>query len=84
MLAYELPASEERLLLHSDVVKNLRRNRQLGPRSREAGGQLFAVFSEAGIEIRSATGLRTGDKRGRFSFLPSRLQEQQEISRLFN
>jgi integrative and conjugative element protein (TIGR02256 family) len=46
---------------------------------REAGGQLFARVRNNDWEIVSATGPRSRDRRGRFSFRPHRGSEQEEI-----
>jgi integrative and conjugative element protein (TIGR02256 family) len=46
---------------------------------REAGGQLFGKSKPGHWVIEDATGPRKEDRRGRFSFLPSRTVEQREI-----
>ena len=46
---------------------------------REAGGQLFARVRDGDWEIVTATGPRSRDRRGRFSFWPHRASEQEEI-----
>ncbi len=46
---------------------------------REAGGQLFAQVRDNNWEIATATGPRSRDRRGRFSFWPHRASEQEEI-----
>jgi integrative and conjugative element protein (TIGR02256 family) len=46
---------------------------------REAGGQLFARVRDNDWEIVTATGPRSRDRRGRFSFRPHRASEQEEI-----
>jgi integrative and conjugative element protein (TIGR02256 family) len=46
---------------------------------REAGGQLFARVRDDDWEIVAATGPRSRDCRGRFSFWPHRASEQEEI-----
>ncbi|WP_170149468.1 Mov34/MPN/PAD-1 family protein [Rhodoplanes roseus] len=46
---------------------------------REAGGQLFARVRADEWEIVAATGPRSRDRRGRFSFRPHRASEQEEI-----
>lgn len=48
---------------------------------REAGGQLFARVRGYDWEIAVATGPRSRDRRGRFSFRPHRASEQEEIFR---
>jgi integrative and conjugative element protein (TIGR02256 family) len=54
-------------------------HRQLRFYQREAGGQLFARVRDNDWEIVAATGPRSKDRRGRFSFLPHRKSEQTEI-----
>jgi integrative and conjugative element protein (TIGR02256 family) len=46
---------------------------------REAGGQLFARVRDNDWKIVTATGPRSRDRRGRFSFWPHRASEQEEI-----
>ncbi len=57
--------------------------RQNGCFSREAGGQMFARLSLGKWRIEVATGLRRGDRRGRFHFWPNRKAEQAEINAYF-
>lgn len=66
-----------------EVLEIFEAHKQLSTRSLESGGQLFARFSDSEIVISKATGLREGDKRGRFSFWPNRRKEQDEITNLF-
>jgi integrative and conjugative element protein (TIGR02256 family) len=54
-------------------------HRQLRFYQREAGGQLFARIRDDDWEIVAATGPRSKDRRGRFSFWPHRASEQEEI-----
>jgi integrative and conjugative element protein (TIGR02256 family) len=54
-------------------------NRQMRFYQREAGGQLFARVRGDDWEIVTATGPRSRDRRGRFSFWPHRASEQKEI-----
>lgn len=51
--------------------------------SKEAGGQLFANVQDDLWEIVLATGPRSTDRRGRFSFWPDRRREQLEIEQYF-
>lgn len=48
----------------------------------EAGGQLFARFSDAEIRVERATGPRISDRRSRFGYVPDRKREQEEIDAL--
>ena len=50
--------------------------------SAEAGGQLFARFSDAEIRVERATGPRISDRRSRFGYVPDRRREQEEIDAL--
>lgn len=54
-------------------------HRQMRFYQREAGGQLFARVQGDDWEIVTATGLRSRDRRSRFSFRPHRASEQEEI-----
>jgi integrative and conjugative element protein (TIGR02256 family) len=51
-------------------------------RSLEAGGQLFATFTEDVVEISIATGPRALDRRSRHLYLPDRPSEQMEIDEM--
>ena len=79
MLVFDLGASAQRLILESLVVEHLEIHRQLTPQHREAGGQLFATFSDGATIIKEATGPRRTDHRRRTSYRPDRKAEQQEI-----
>jgi integrative and conjugative element protein (TIGR02256 family) len=79
VIAYDVGGSGQRLILKSPAIKHLEAHRQLTPRHREAGGQLFATFSDDSIIIEEATGPRWRDKRTRTSYRPDRKAEQQEI-----
>lgn len=79
MIVFDLGASGQRLILEASVVRHLKAHRQLTPRHREAGGQLFATFSNNSIIIKEATGPRRSDHRTRTSYRPDRKAEQQEI-----
>lgn len=48
----------------------------------EAGGQLFARFSDVEIRVERATGPRISDHRSRFGYVPDRRREQEEIDAL--
>jgi integrative and conjugative element protein (TIGR02256 family) len=79
VLVFELGASGQRLILKSAVVDHLEAHRQLTPQHREAGGQLFAIFSDAAIIIKEASGPQRTDHRTRTSYRPDRKAEQEEI-----
>lgn len=79
MIVFDLGVSGQRLILESPVIEHLEAHRQLTLHHREAGGQLFATFSEDSIVIKEATGPRQSDHRTRTSYRPDRRAEQQEI-----
>ncbi|MGA7998426.1 MAG: hypothetical protein WCA28_26485 [Bradyrhizobium sp.] len=60
------------------MVATFDAHRQRRLYQREAGGQLFARVWDDEWEIVSATGPRSRDRRGRFSFWPHRASEQEE------
>lgn len=78
-IVFDLGPSGQRLVLESSVVEHLEAYRQLTPQHQEAGGQLFATFSDGAIIIQEATGPRRTDHRTRTSYRPDRKAEQQEI-----
>lgn len=79
MIAYRLGKSGQRLVFTKAVLDHFRKHRQDGPRTREAGGQLFARFRLPDILLQEATGPRARDRRTRVSYLPDRASEQTEI-----
>lgn len=72
-----------RVTFENEVLALFEEHRQLTDKCLEAGGQLFARFNASEVIISKATGLRDGDKRGRFLFRPNRKKEQDEIQALF-
>ena len=75
--------ADVRVSFKNEVIELFEQHKQLTDKSLEAGGQLFARFSTTEVMISKATGLRNGDKRGRFLFWPNRKKEQNEIKELF-
>ena len=75
--------SDISVTFESEVLGLFERHKQLSEKSLEAGGQLFARFNATEVVISKATGLRDGDKRGRYLFWPNRKKEQNEIKELF-
>jgi integrative and conjugative element protein (TIGR02256 family) len=65
--------------IRQSALETFDTHRQLRFYHREAGGQLFGHFVHGHWSVEEATGPRKGDRRGRFSFLPSRASEQREI-----
>lgn len=80
---YRLPDGKTTALFTADAIAHFWYHRQCWPWSREAGGQLFARFSDSQIEICKVRGPSTKDRRGRFWFLPDRKKENQEIRECF-
>lgn len=64
-----------------DAIACFDRYRQIKSSDAEAGGQLFARYSEDEVLVCKATGPKENDKRGRFFFLPNRKSERAEIIR---
>ena len=83
VIAYVIGNSGQTLVLTDPVIEHLLCHRQFGPGSREAGGQLFARFEGKTIRIERATGPRPSDRRSLMAFVPNRLAERREITRLF-
>lgn len=83
MLRYLLPNDWGVLVFTDDVLDFFKKHKQTGICSKEYGGQLFARFDGDEIIVEHVTGLRGGDKRGRFYFFPLRKSEQKEIDEMF-
>lgn len=81
-LTYEIGESAQRLVISPTVLNHFLAHQQLDRYSLEAGGQLFAQFSEDKVTICKATGPRAADLRSRCSYLPSRQEEQKEIDKM--
>lgn len=67
------------IVFEGDVLNHFDKYRQKNSSSKEAGGQLFARYHDAGLIISKATGPSEKDKRGKFFFWPSRANEQKDI-----
>lgn len=83
MIRYVIGNSGQTLVLTDPVLAHFDRYRQVSPRNREAGGQLFATFVDQEICLQRATGPRRTDRRSITSFLPNRFVERKEIKRYF-
>ena len=79
MLVYPIADSGQVLEFSNAVLRRFSRHRQRRWYQREAGGQLFARFSETKILVEEATGPRRTDVRTRTSYVPDRKAEQREI-----
>jgi integrative and conjugative element protein (TIGR02256 family) len=84
MIVYGAEGSAEQVVLSKDVVFHVLRHRQKRPWSKEAGGQLFARFSEQATIVHVATGPRPSDRRSRRSYNPDPDAEQSEIDEMYD
>jgi integrative and conjugative element protein (TIGR02256 family) len=82
VIVYPIGISGQKLVFTKRVVAHLEAHRQLRLWNREAGGQLFACICDGDIIVQEATGPRPTDQRSRWSYLPDRPAEQQEIDAL--
>ena len=83
MLQYNVPHTEQTIVVSATVVDYLLSHRQTKKRQPEAGGQLFARITPLEIYIDEATGPRKTDKRSRYAYTPDRKAEQNEIRERF-
>jgi integrative and conjugative element protein (TIGR02256 family) len=81
---FPIGTSGQSLVFSNGVIKHLCRFRQLWWWDREAGGQLFARFTEGSIIVDVATGPRATDRRTRMSYVPDRDAERREIAEFFD
>jgi integrative and conjugative element protein (TIGR02256 family) len=79
MLRYTLPHGGPALILSDPALATFDRYRQLSPRAKEAGGQLFAQFDGADSILLEATHPKWLDRRSRNGFVPNRRMQQREI-----
>ena len=79
LISYPIGSSGQSLIFTQRVLDHFLTNRQMRWYEREAGGQLFARFDGKEIIISEATGPRRSDRRGRHSYEPDRVAEQEEI-----
>jgi len=83
-LAFRLPNSWGLLEVSRSVLNHFESHKQHSFFSREAGGQLFASFSDPSVmNIVDVTGPRPSDKRTTFSYCPDRIAERVEIKERF-
>ena len=78
-LVFEIGQSKQRLVIDVSVLNHFAEHQQHDDQSLEAGGQLFASLTEEQVKISTVTGPRVADRRSRYSYLPSRREEQKEI-----
>ena len=78
-IGYLVGQSGQRLEFSPQVLAHFAINRQTRFWQREAGGQLFARFSDEGVHVVEATGPRPTDRRSRLRYEPDRRAEQNEI-----
>ncbi|WP_245467165.1 MULTISPECIES: Mov34/MPN/PAD-1 family protein [unclassified Mesorhizobium] len=81
-MRYPIGCSGQDLVFTQDVVAHIERHRQLRFWQAEAGGSLFARFSDREVIIEVATGPRKTDCRTRFTYHPDRKAEQREIDEM--
>lgn len=80
-MQYSFGIAGHSLVLSRAALDHFDRHRQVRYWQREAGGLLFARFPGARIVVNLATGPRTRDRRGRYSYRPDRAAEQLEIDK---
>lgn len=83
MLMYEIENTDIFLTISDSVLKHFNRHKQVNVRDKEAGGQLFANICDNEAIIVQATGPRFSDRRTRTSYVPNRVVEQREITKMF-
>ena len=67
------------VIITDAALATMNRFRQIRPRDKEAGGQLFALFDGADTVIVEATPPKSTDYRARREFRPNRWLQQREI-----
>ena len=81
-LVFQIGQSAQRLIISASVLNHFTKHQQRDRDSFEAGGQLFARFSEQFVTISKVTGPRAADRRTRYSYVPDRREEQKEIDEM--
>jgi integrative and conjugative element protein (TIGR02256 family) len=81
-LIFPIGESGQRLVVDASVLRHFVKYQQRDEDSLEAGGQLFARFSEESVTICKVTGARLMDRRSLYSYIPDRREEQREINEL--
>jgi integrative and conjugative element protein (TIGR02256 family) len=82
-LHFAIGSSGQSIVVSNSVIEHLCRFRQRWWWDREAGGQLFARFTEDSVVVETATGPRVTDRRTRMSYVPDRIAERREIAVFF-
>ena len=82
-LRFKIGTSGQSLIFAKTVIDHLCSHRQIGWFSTEGGGQLFARIEESEVRVEVATGPRRSDGRWRFSYVPDRTAEQDEIANYY-
>ena len=80
-LRYVAQTGESRLVIGDDALKTMLRFRQIRPRDKEAGGQLFARFNGPQVVIEEATPPTILDYRARYGFRPNRSLQRRAITK---
>ncbi len=78
-LTYRMEPGGPAIVLTEAVVETMLRHRQVGPKDKEAGGQLFARFEGKDTIIVEATEPKISDNRKRYWFEPNKWLQRQEI-----
>ncbi|MGI9102191.1 MAG: Mov34/MPN/PAD-1 family protein [Terriglobales bacterium] len=81
-LVFEIGHSQQRLALDPSVLNHFAEHQQRDADSLEAGGQLFARFSDQEVTVSRVTGPRPVDRRSRYLYHPNRREEQREIDEM--
>lgn len=82
-LEFNLPNNDQKIILDKSIIKTVYKYRQLTKDSSEAGGQLFAHINNHEIILKVATIPDKSDNRTKYSFLPNRKKQLNEINYYF-
>lgn len=82
MIVFPIGSSGQVLAFQPGVIAHVMAHRQIHWWQSEAGGQLFARFTDNQILVSEATGPRPGDRRTRWSYRPDARAEQREIDQM--
>lgn len=82
-LQYGLTSDGPLLVVSHEAAELMTRFRQLRPKDKEAGGQLFARFEGSDVIIVEATPPTLLDRRSRCAFRPNRMLQQRQITQRY-
>jgi integrative and conjugative element protein (TIGR02256 family) len=77
-----IPESEQAVRIEDAALRHIRRFRQRGQSTKEAGGQLFGCVTDKWVIVSKAVGPSASDERGLFSFRSDPSVAQKAIQRL--